>query len=116
MSPNFPKPYPTSFSSDNIIRVSPYNTIKFHFTNFSLESRDYVQFSEWGADGGDWGVDVTPKLSGNSLPENVTSPHHVVHVNFFSDRFSAGNGWRLEWIEGKMTNSTKKKRFDQQKI
>ena len=53
------------------------------------------------------GVDVTPKLSGNSLPENVTSPHHVVHVNFFSDRFSAGNGWRLEWIEGKVTNYTK---------
>ena len=59
MSPNFPKPYPTSFSSDNIIRVSPYNTIKFHFTNFSLESRDYVQFSEWGADGGDWGGGCT---------------------------------------------------------
>ena len=53
MSPNFPKPYPNSFSSDNIIRVSPYNTIKFHFTNFSLESSDYVQFSEWGADGGE---------------------------------------------------------------
>ena len=119
MSPNFPKPYPTSFSSDNIIRVSPYNTILFHFTNFSLASSDYVRFSEWGADGVGWGggggQDVTQKLSGNSLPENVTSPHHVVHVNFFSDRFSAGNGWRLEWIEGKVTNYTKK-RFDQQTI
>ena len=109
---NFPKAYPTSFSSDDVIRVSPFNTVKFRFTNFSLASDDYVYLSEQGRDnrgwGGQWGGYITPRLSGNSLPEDVTSPHHVVHVNFFSTRQDVETGWRLEWIEGKTMNLTRR--------
>merc|ERR1719167_808217 len=109
---NFPKAYPTSFSSDDVIRVSPFNTIKFRFTNFSLASDDYVYLSEQGRDnrgwGGQWGGYITPTLSGNSLPEDVTSPHHVVHVNFFSTRQDVETGWRLEWIEeGRPCNASR---------
>jgi len=109
---NFPKAYPTSFSSDDVIRVSPFNTIKFRFTNFSLASDDHVYLSEEGRDsrgwGGQWGGYITPRLSGNSLPEDVTSPHHVVHVNFFSNAHSVETGWRLEWIEeGKPCNASR---------
>ena len=93
---NFPKAYPTSFSSDDVIRVSPFNTVNFRFTNFSLASDDYVYLSEQGRDnrgwGGQWGGYITPTLSGNSLPEDVTSPHHVVHVNFFSTRQEVETG------------------------
>ena len=121
MSPNFPKPYPNRISSDDIIRVSPYNTIKFNFTNFSTHSgqwtEDWVQIWEyisdnegwpvWGRWGvGPWGGDVTPRLSGNSLPEGVSSPHHIARVRFVSDGLLVGAGWRLEWIEGRMTNRT----------
>ena len=109
---NFPKAYPTSFSSDDVIRVSPFNTVNFRFTNFSLASDDYVYLSEQGRDnrgwGGQWGGYITPTLSGNSLPEDVTSPHHIVHVNFFSTRQDVGTGWRLEWIEGKTMNLTRR--------
>merc|ERR1719474_456292 len=114
MSPNFPKPYPNRIWSDDIIRVSPYNTIKFNFTNFSTHSgqwtEDWVQIWEyisdnegwpvWGRWGvGPWGGDVTPRLSGNSLPEGVSSPHHIARVRFVSDGLLVGAGWRLEWIE-----------------
>ena len=119
MSPNFPKPYPNRIWSDDIIRVSPYNTIKFNFTNFSTD-KDWVQIWEyksdnegwpvWGRWGvGPWGGDVTPRLSGNSLPEEVSSPHHIARVRFVSDGLLVGAGWRLEWIEGRMTNWTRPK-------
>jgi len=56
MSPNFPKPYPNRIWSDDIIRVSPYNTIKFNFTNFSTHSgqwtEDWVQIWEYIVDRG----------------------------------------------------------------
>ena len=58
----------------------------------------------WGV--GPWGGDVTPRLSGNSLPEGVSSPHHIARVRFVSDGLLVGAGWRLEWIEGRMTNRT----------
>jgi len=96
---HFPEPYTTGFQSHKIL--IPHGTrVRFHFTSFNLQHYNHWVKIAQGSVG-----NLTPKLSGTSVPKDVitkpwSSGHSTLYVEFFVP--SSGvyeGGWRLEWSE-----------------
>jgi len=102
---NFPEPYPATHHFTHEIKVEQGKLIKFHFTDFETEKDDaWVKIAQ-GSVG-----NQTPKLSGKSIPEDVTTKscpvsHCTLYVEFLSRKIGGWldppphSGWRLEWTE-----------------
>merc|ERR1719495_2781713 len=94
-SPNFPKLYPKRHMFTQTITVPEGKAIQLHFTDFNTEpGTDYVKVTSGNS------YYLAPHLSGNSLPNDIVSPHNTVYVHFKTHYKSLGrSGWRLEWTE-----------------
>ena len=77
------------------ITVPEGKAIQLHFTDFNTEpGTDYVKVISGNS------YYLAPHLSGNSLPNDIVSPHNTVYVQFKTHHKSLGrSGWRLEWTE-----------------
>merc|ERR1719430_1254475 len=77
-----------------MIHVAEDKTIRFVWTNFKTEpDYDYVQIVDKD------GTELTPKLSGSSIPPPGTSNSNIMEVKFHTDGSGQRTGWRLEWSE-----------------
>merc|ERR1712192_261595 len=102
---NFPEPYPASHHFTHEIKVEQGKLIRIHFTDFETEKDEaWVKIAQ-GSVG-----NLTPKLSGKSVPEDVTTKpcpvsHCTLYVEFLARKIGGWrdppphSGWRLEWTE-----------------
>merc|ERR1711971_285823 len=101
---NFPEPYPASHHFTHEIKAEQGKLFRFHFTDFETEKDEaWVKIAQ-GSVG-----NLTPKLSGKSVPEDVTTKpcpvsHCTLYVEFLARKIGGWlerphPGWRLEWTE-----------------
>lgn len=102
-SPNFPNNYPNRGNCSWIIEAPIGNKLNLTFSHFDLEAgsedscnNDYLEIKE--------GEYNTPNrvlgkyCDSTELPPKVVSNQNQVFLQFYSDAYLAGNGFRLEWV------------------
>ncbi|KAI4498132.1 hypothetical protein M0802_006618 [Mischocyttarus mexicanus] len=103
-SPNFPNKYDHSKICNWTINAPIGNKINLTFSHFDLEgphrkddscAYDYLEIKE-GRDG--YANSELGKFCGSNLPPKIQSTENEVFVNFFTDAYTANNGFRLEWV------------------
>ena len=102
-SPNYPEGYPNNHDSTQTVQVAEGKTIRYVWTNFQTEVRqyDYVEIVD------EDGTYLTPEghgVAGNSLPSPGTSSSNIMHVKFHTDGDTTRTGWRLEWSKYSLIN------------
>ena len=94
-SPNYPEGYPNNHDSTQTVQVAEGKTIRYVWTNFQTEVRqyDYVEIVD------EDGTILVSRKGGSSLPSPGTSNTNIMHVKFHTDGDTTRTGWRLEWNE-----------------
>ncbi|XP_046746260.1 cubilin-like [Diprion similis] len=101
-SPNFPNNYPHRENCSWVIEAPLGNKINATFSHFDLEAglEDSCDFDYLKVTEGDHNVSTKfiNKYCGMELPPKIVSTQRQVFLQFYSDSYSASNGFRLEWI------------------
>ena len=94
-SPNYPDLYLGNHDSTQTVQVAEGNTIRFVWTNFHTEVKqyDYVEIVD------EDGTVLVARKGGSSLPSPGISNTNIMHVKFHTDGDTTRTGWRLEWTE-----------------
>ncbi|XP_046746481.1 cubilin-like [Diprion similis] len=101
-SPNFPNNYPHRENCSWVIEAPLGNKINATFSHFDLEAglEDSCDFDYLKVTEGDHNVSTKfiNKYCGMELPPKIVSTQRQVFLQFYSDSYTARNGFRLEWV------------------